>query len=190
MKKPLYMTAEERREVLREYGKKYDLNVFIETGTSVGDTPWELKDDFDVLYTIEVFKPVFRAAKERFKDEPKINPLFGDSTTVLPWLLPQIKEPALVWLDGHYCGPGSGHGDLDTPVVQELEIIFNDIQTSWLGHVILIDDARIFKGQPEHEDEPHYADYPSCEWVQERAEAILWDFELKDDIMRLTPRDE
>lgn len=179
-----YMSAEERRTVLLEYGQRFDLRVFIETGTNTGDTPWALKGSFDDLFTIELDDRLHRAAVRRFLNDPHVHVLQGDSTDVLPEVLNIVKGPALVWLDGHHSGPGTAHGALDTPVVQELETLFNDSRK----HVILVDDARIFDGQPEHNDEPHYHDYPSVEWIAEQADIHGYDFELKDDIIRLTPR--
>ena len=98
-------------------------------------------------------------------------------------IIEELAEPALLWLDGHYSGPGSAHGDLDTPIRAELEAAV----LAPHGSVILIDDARIFDGQPEHDDEPHYHDYPSLEWVQEVAWSHGFNYELKDDIVRLVP---
>lgn len=178
-----FLEANERREVLRDYGVKYGLHTFIETGTNRGDTPWALRHNFDKLYTIELSEELYDAASARFRDSPMVQCVHGDSTERLPEVLPQFKGPALVWLDGHHSGPGTAHGTLDTPIVQELEALFADGRK----HVILIDDARIFDGQPEHLDYPHYGDYPSCEWVEEQARAHGFDYELRDDIMRLTP---
>lgn len=180
----IYMSADQRREVLRAYGHHYHLNVFIETGTNDGGTPWLLRDEFRELYTIELATKLWREAERRFAMFPHVHCLHGDSTTVLPQVLEAISEPALVWLDGHYSGGVTAHGDLDTPVKQELEALFADGR----NHVILVDDARIFVGGPEHDDEPHYHDYPSIQWVKDTAEANGFDFVLKDDIMRLTPR--
>lgn len=179
----LFLEAKERREALRDYGRQYRMRVFIETGTHRGDTPWFLKHNFEQLYTIELDDALYEAAVERFRDAPQVTCLHGDSTEQLPHALTLFEGPALVWLDGHHSGPGTAHGKLDTPIVQELETLFADGRK----HVILIDDARIFEGQPEHFDYPHYADYPSCEWVEELAKSHGYDYELVDDIMRLTP---
>lgn len=178
-----YMTAEERRVVLKQYGIKYGLRSFVETGTNTGETPWTLQHHFDELFTIELEPTLYKRAKERFRRVGKVTCLHGDSTDVLPEVLRRLQQPALFWLDGHHSGPGTAHGKLDTPVVQELEILFADGRR----HVILVDDARIFDGQPEHNDEPHYHDYPTVEWVAELAAKHDFDCELKDDIIRITP---
>lgn len=177
------LEPDDRRRVLRDYGQRYNLRTFIETGTNRGDTPWFLKHNFEKLYTIELSDDLYEAAVDRFRDAPQIQAVHGDSTDRLPEILASFDGPALVWLDGHHSGPGTAHGNLDTPIVQELGALFADGRK----HVILIDDARIFEGQPEHFEYPHYGDYPSCEWVEEQARAHGFEFEMSDDIMRLTP---
>lgn len=180
-----YMSAEERREVLAEYGHRYNLKVFIETGTNDGGTPLYLKDQFDILYTIELGEAQWRRALFNLSKYPNIVALLGDSTFILPKVLKLIDQPALVWLDGHHSGGDTARGELDTPVVQELEALFADN----LRHVILVDDARIFDGGPEHDDEPHYKDYPSLDWVRDYAHSHGFTYELKDDIIRLVPNE-
>lgn len=180
----LFLPAEARREILREYGRQYGLKTFVETGTNDGATPWALKEDFAKIYTIELGQERFREAKKRFRDFPHVVCLFGDSGTVIKAVLDKFDGPALFWLDGHCSGPGTARGDLDTPVEQELNHLFEDGRQ----HVILVDDARCFKGGAEHELEPHYADFPTLTWVEEAANEHGFDYLLENDIIRLTPR--
>ena len=184
---PLYLPSEARREILQAIGAKWCLQVFVETGTAHGDTPLFLRHSFSELHTIELFEASYNIARERLSTYPQIHCWLGDSTTVLPLVLRQFQEAALIWLDGHYSGPGSAHGTLDTPIVHELEIIFNDIKVNNRQHVIVIDDARIFAGQPEHNLEQHYADYPSLEWIEEMALNHDYHYTLEDDMVRLFP---
>lgn len=182
-KPQLFLEAPERRKLLRDYGRQYKLRTFVETGTHLGETCWFLRDDFDRLFTIELFPEFYNNAVERFRGT-KVSPVFGDSAEMLAQVLGGFEGPALFWLDGHHSGPGTAHGAVKgTPVVEELETLFADPRK----HVILVDDARVFKGQPENGDYPHYADYPTCEWVEEQARAHGYDYELRDDVMRLTP---
>lgn len=184
--KDLYMSADQRREVIRAYGKHFQMQILVETGTNDGGTPWMLRNDFQEIFTIELGEDLWSDAVQRFAEYPHIHCIRGDSGEVLPHLLPQLKQPALFWLDGHYSGGITAHGDLDTPVVQELEAIFADKRP----HIILVDDARIFKGGPEQDMYPHYEDYPSQDWVAKIAKENHYDFVLLDDIMRLTPDPE
>jgi hypothetical protein len=58
-------------------------------------------------------------------------------------VLAGLREPALFWLDAHYCGPGSARGPLDSPIARELEALeAHPVR----GHVVLIDDMRYFSG--------------------------------------------
>lgn len=182
---PRFLPAHERVNILRDYAKRYGIRTFIESGTSVGATTEALMGDFDHLFTIELDHGLYERALKKFATDLKVICMEGDSTWVLPVIIEELTEPALFWLDGHHSGPGSAHGDLDTPIVAELQAAVR----APAGSVILIDDARIFEGQPEHGDEPHYHDYPSLEWVREVAEAHGFSYEMSQDIVRLTPRD-
>lgn len=185
---PDFLSADERREVLREYGQKYELDVFIETGTNDGGTPLYLKDDFGTLHTIELGGRQYRAALQTFRDIPWVRCYQGDSTKVLPRILRGLDQPALIWLDGHYSGPGTAQGAENTPAIEEVRAIIEDGR----DHVVLIDDARCFGGgahnpiggTPEYD---HYSTWPTLDELRDVAEGggFLW--EMTDDIIRLTP---
>lgn len=176
-----YLPPEQRRQILREYGQRFALRVFIETGTNDGGTPWELKDDFDVLYTIELGEKPYREAVQKFKDYPQVSCLFGDSAAVLPGVLFIIDQAALIWLDGHWSGGDTARGSQDTPVLAELEAIF----ATGRDHVVLVDDARLFEGMPLHDEQPGW---PHIDEVRKLAGENGYFFELEDDIVRLVPQ--
>lgn len=174
-----FLPPSDRRKILRQYGEMYALSIFVETGTSVGDTPYELYEDFEVLYTIEVGKEIYEAARNRFRSMPKIICLHGDSGVLLSRVVGEIgNTPALFWLDGHYSG--GARADKDTPIMEELDTIFG----SGVEHVVLIDDARLFEGMSHYGEH----DWPHVNEVRAVAEGNGYDFECKDDIIRLTPR--
>lgn len=180
MSADLFMPAAARREVLREYGKRHDLRIFIETGTNDGGTPWALKDDFDELHTIELGEHQWLAAVERFRPYPHVECSFGDSADVLPTILARIDQPALIWLDGHWSGGTTARGREDTPVLRELAAIF----ATGIPHVVLVDDARLFEGMPLHAEQPNW---PHIDEVRSLAKDHGYRYELTDDIIRLTP---
>lgn len=172
-----YLSHEQRREILRDYGNRYGLRVFIETGTAGGDTPAALMGDFDQLYTIEVGDTAYQAAVERFAGS-RVICLHGDSALVLPLVLATVGDtPALLWMDGHFCG--GDRGDKDTPVLEELAAVF----ASPVPHVVLIDDARLFEGMSHYGEH----DWPHIDEVVALATAHGYHFEVVDDIVRLTP---
>lgn len=174
------LTAEERREVLRDFGQRLGLKTLIETGTNDGGTPWELQRDFQEIYTIELGRQQWAAAKKRFAGLPHIHCLLGDSGVVLPEVLAKITEPALLWLDGHTSGGATARGPKDTPIVEELEAVFR----SGIDHVVLVDDARLFAGMPGAGE----WDWPHVDVIKEIAARVGYQFEILDDIIRLTPQ--
>ncbi len=70
-----------------------------------------------------------------------------NSAEKLREILADLSEPALFWLDGHYSGGDTARGTLDTPILQELDLI---LQQPDPGHVLLIDDARCFGTDPAY----------------------------------------
>jgi hypothetical protein len=179
------LEPEDRRQALFEAAKKYGLDILVETGTNQGLTPAALHSVFDRIFTIEIYQPLYDAAKKMLSKYPNVTCFRGDSTDVLPLILGKIDKPALFWLDGHYSGPGTGHGTESTPIREELEIIFKDGRP----HVIYVDDARIFGGGPEENLYEHYETYPTLKWVEEYADENGYDYKLWTDIIRLTPRE-
>ena len=174
---PPTLSAEAKCEVIIEYGKTYGATVLVETGTYMGYTLEHTKDHFYRAYSMELSSELYQKAMEKFKDDPKVHLLFGDSGELLgellPWC-PATTEKTLFWLDAHYSFPGTARGKLDTPIMQELEAIIAHCSYS----VVLIDDARCFDGTHSY---PKLDDLKK--YLAERAP--WWDFELKDDIVRL-----
>jgi hypothetical protein len=177
------LEPEARRELLRSFGAIYDLNILVETGTNEGKTPLALQNSFAEIYTIELHPGLYADAVSLFANTVNVTCVHGDSAQVLPWVLALFDGPALVWLDGHHSGPGTAHGRDSSPIRDELRILFEDGRK----HVILVDDARIFDGGPEHLLYDHYLDYPSLQWVEVYAAEFGYRYVLEDDIIRLTP---
>jgi hypothetical protein len=168
-----------KQNAIKEYQKKFNIQILIETGTYLGDMMDAQRNDFRQLFSIELSEKLYKRAQKRFKDQPHIMILHGDSGVVLNRLLPKISEPALFWLDGHYSGGITAKGVKDCPVVEELETIL----TSNLPHTILIDDARLFNGTN---------DYPTVEEINHILKNSGKDYllEVKEDIIRITPKEK
>lgn len=166
-----------KRETLRSYGEKYNLSCFVETGTYLGGTVDAMKSFFSEIYSIELDKKLAEAAKIKFKDFPYIKIIEGDSATVLPNLLSNIKKPTLFWLDGHYSAGFTAKGSKETPIIEELNCIFSQSNKNW---AVLIDDARCFNGKH---------DYPTLKslkkYVVEKVPGSQ--IKVKNDIIRITP---
>ncbi|URM31143.1 hypothetical protein LLY41_11905 [Cytobacillus firmus] len=170
-----------RVEAVKEYGRIFNKNILVETGTFHGDMIVAVENCFDKIISIELDLKLYEEAKQKFFHEPNVEILHGDSGKILTDVLNDIHEPCLFWLDGHYI-PNTNYtarGELDTPIMQELEQIFNHYCKE---HVILIDDARCFIGP-----NPVLNGYPTIkelkEFVYKKNPELT--FEVLDDIIRI-----
>ncbi len=153
-------TVAERITIIRGLAAQYTPPIFIETGTHLGDTTWGVHDSFEKVYTIEI-EPNFAArARRRFRNEPRITVLEGDSARVLKKLMPSINQRALLFLDAHFSGGISGKGNENTPFRAEIAAITSNHVKN---HIIVIDDACEFNGQNG---------YPTQEEVFRKLKAI------------------
>jgi hypothetical protein len=79
--------------------KKLKPELFIETGTYLGDTIWLLKDRIKTIRSIEVEPNLALEAAKRFKKWKNISILQGDSSNIIKDLTSEIRENrALFWL--------------------------------------------------------------------------------------------
>jgi hypothetical protein len=159
--------------VLRSYARRFDLQVLVETGTYLGDTVAALRDDFRSIITIELDAGLAQAAARRFQGDGRIKVLEGDSGILLPRVLERLQSPALFWLDAHYSG-GVTAGSEANPILRELRCVMtSDLR----GHVILIDDARLFDGTDG---------YPTLSHVRRLvSEYEAWEMSVAEDIIRI-----
>jgi hypothetical protein len=178
--RPLPAPARHKQQIILGYAAQFRPRIFIETGTFRGDMVYAVRDAFPVIHSIELSESLYRGARVQFKHDRHIAIHHGDSATVLARLLAGISEPCLFWLDGHYSGPHSSgwtaRGQQDTPIEQELDAIFRH---SVRDHVVLVDDAREFKGGA----------YPTIDDVRRRVdqERPEWRVTVEDDIIRMHP---
>lgn len=133
-----------KQKILRRIADQHGLNILVETGTHLGDMVYAQKNRFKAIYSIELGETLYRRAARRFRKYPHIKIIHGDSGDVLRELVPQLKAPALFWLDGHYSGAGTALGEDHSPIFRELNAIF----TMPVPYVIAIDDARLFGCDP------------------------------------------
>lgn len=160
--------------VILEHQKKFGINTLIETGTYMGDMVHAMEKKFKRIYSIELGHDLWEVAVRRFKNKKHITILLGDSGKVLYDIIPEIKERAIFWLDGHYSAGITAKGEKNCPIFEELNAIFS----SSLNHILLIDDARCFDGT---------GDYPA---IEELSRFILSrkkgsKINIKDDVIRV-----
>lgn len=158
--------------------KFFGLQTLVETGTFMGDMVNATLHAFDTIYSIELSDDFWHSAKNKFANYPNVHILQGDSATVLPLLVKDIRRPTLFWLDAHYSGDNTAKGLIDTPIAAELNCIF---EGSANEHVILIDDARCFVGKD---------DYPAIEELRSFVVKAnpSYNFDIRDDIIEITPK--
>lgn len=173
--KPVPLPYRIKEKTIKDYANQHSLQIFVETGTYLGDMVNAVKDHFRRIYSIELDSKLFESARKRFSKERKIEIIQGDSAKMLPLILKQVQEPCLFWLDGHFSGGITAKGNEETPIIDELShILSHPVE----GHVILIDDARLFMNQNG---------YPDSKVLQAlvASKRSGWKFEIKEDIIRI-----
>jgi hypothetical protein len=159
---------------IKVYQQKYNCSTLIETGTYMGEMVEALKTRFKKIISIELAMELYEKAKRRFKPDKNVVILQGDSGKVLPEILPEITDPAIFWLDGHFSNGPTAKGDKECPIFEELNSIFTSQR---LNHILLIDDARCFVGKD---------DYPTIESLIDfiKGKNDRYQVEVKHDIIR------
>lgn len=165
-----------KQRTVRDYARRYGLNVLIETGTYYGEMVAAMKDRFGDIYSVEFDPQLAQRAQNKFSYLPHVHVLQGDSQKAIPELLKTLREPALFWLDAGYYGWAGLHGN-EQRLTSELEAILSH---SIKKHVILMDDARGLNGENGS---------PTVPELKQRIEAEFpgRSFEVKYDILRITP---
>jgi len=131
------------------------LRVAVETGTNLGESTAVLSEMVDRVWTVELSPKYAEWARARHAATPAITLLEGDSATVLAGLAPRLDQPALYWLDAHWCAGDSAGYDSQCPLLGEIEAI--DTSPAAAESAILIDDASFFLACP-------YPDYRRSDW--------------------------
>ena len=144
---PVPPTPSFKHRVIASYAPGFD--AFVETGTYQGDTIEAVRSWFRSIWSIELSHVLAARAQQRFAGSSNVRILEGDSAVVLPTILPELGEPCVFWLDGHWCGGETAHGDSETPLLVELTAV---LARSYRD-IILVDDARLLgtRGYPSSE---------------------------------------
>jgi hypothetical protein len=166
-----------KRSILSKIAKDHAAEVFVETGTFRGDTPWCFRNDFRKIFSIEVQPQLAELAAKRFEGYSHVEIVEGDSAKKLEEIIPRIDGPVLFWLDGHYSAGITGRGEKDCPIWGELAAINHKLDHPF---VIVIDDARAFGV---------YTGYPSLDELQAYVSEKLPShrMSMENDLIRITP---
>lgn len=167
--------ASVKHRLIKDYAKAHGIDVFVETGTFLGDMIEAVRGRFDEVHSIELDGKLHRRAKRRFANASNVHLHEGDSGRVLPDLVAKLDRPALFWLDAHWSRGVTARGDLDTPINSELAAVLDQ---DVLQHLVLIDDARLF-GIAK--------DYPTVAQIRAAVTARRpdWDVRVSEDVIHV-----
>ena len=127
----------------RENFEKYPNDIFIETGSFMGDGIQQALDaGFKKVISIELSDKYYEHCINKFNSDSRVTIVRGDSYKVLPDIIRDIDCKITFWLDGHHSCGDTALGDYWAPLMQELEVIKNHKRND---HTIIIDDMRCWE---------------------------------------------
>ncbi len=171
---------EYKTKIIKRYGSDYALSNLIETGTFLGDTVRAQLRNYDYIASIELSHKLYIENVDRLKGVEKVRLYEGNSAELLKGMISDVPDKnrgVLFWLDGHYSGGVTAKGEKDTPIMNELDIIF---RAGLERFVVLIDDAIDFKGKDG---------YPTLEGLKEyiATKERKCSVEIEKNIIRIVP---
>ena len=132
-------------KVVKDIAMQYNIGVFVETGTYKANTALWASKEFDKVYTIEADETFYNDAKQKNPSIENIEFLHGNSRDKLSEIISSLQnDNAIIWLDAHWSGSETYGQNDECPLLDELDIILGCNS----GHIILIDDARLFLAPP------------------------------------------
>jgi len=112
----------------------------VEIGYYKGMTAKRLSRLFQNVVTVEIMPELHEIAKKRCRTKRNVELLLGDGSELLPSIAERVSS-AVLFLDGHFSGGETGQGDEPEPVLEELDLIANSLQSF---EAIVVDDFRLF----------------------------------------------
>jgi len=167
-----------KRRIVREYAARYGADVFVETGTYMGEMVAAMLRRFRHIYSVELSDVLYEKAAARFARHPQVKVFHGDSATQMGRILREAEgRRTLFWLDAHWSGGSTARGDVVSPIVSELDQI---LSPSTGTPVILIDDAYCFVGAN---------DYPTVDEICRQVARLRPDYivSVQSDVIRIIP---
>jgi len=117
-------------------------DVFVESGTYLGDSVPVALRVFPSVHTIEISSDLWEAARNRFAHDSRVTCHCGNSPNVLATLLPSlVQTPTVFWLDAHWSKGQTAFHSVHVPLLDELQVICDTAQGPCL---VIIDDVRLF----------------------------------------------
>jgi hypothetical protein len=154
----------------------YKNSTWVETGTFLGQTTQLISQHCKFVYSIEPEPTLFKNAYEYFRQYDNVEIINGLSEKIFPDLLPKINGDVNFWLDGHYSAGITFKGPKDTPILEELSCIKDNLK-HFNKVCILIDDVRCFNPKIQE-----YSQYPSILTLIDWALDNNFDWHIEHDI--------
>ncbi|WP_116127818.1 hypothetical protein [Lewinella sp. IMCC34183] len=166
-----------KQHTITRYRERFGYTTLVETGTYLGDMVEAQREAFVRIFSIELSEELYFRAAKRFQRDDHVTIIQGDSSRAIGNLVADLNRPAIFWLDGHYSGGITALGDEVSPIMHEIDAILHYPQA---GHVLLIDDARLFV---------EGTGYPTVGAVQARVAALAphYQLEISDDCLQFYP---
>lgn len=145
-------------EYVKLFTDKFEIPIFIETGTAGGDSVRAVAPLFQKCHTIEI---VDGRPSGEFPENVQVH--IGNSAKLLNEITHWYpRQNIFFWLDAHWSEPyESGENVDECPILKEIDAI-RHVGTHAL---ILIDDARLFFGRPPYPNNP--SKWPRFQYVFE-----------------------
>jgi len=166
-----------KHEIIKDYAKRFSCSTLVETGTYLGDTVNALKGQFKKIISVELDSFLCQRAKTKFSRFNHIKIICGNGPEVLKDICSGIEEPCLFWLDSTFSGGITARGELITPVVSEIEEIFQKLSDK----IIVLINARNILPHPE--GKKIMLDIKNIVLAKHPG----WKIKERDDVIRITP---
>jgi hypothetical protein len=126
-------------------GLKRNKKFFIETGTYIGQSIYNIQNLFSKLYTCEAAEDLHKAAKNLFllSKSKNIKIYLNDSRNFLKSLNKTIADNSVFFLDAHYSTGITSKEYGRCPLIDELQIIIKKTSNA----VVVVDDIRTMNGK-------------------------------------------
>lgn len=155
--------------------------IWVETGTYLGTSTKFFGGMAKHVYTFEPSVKLFEYNKRKFSAK-NVSVINAPSEQGLRPLLAEICGPLNFWLDGHFSDGVTFKGEIDCPILEELEAI-----KSYMDRLepmrIFIDDVRCFLG-----GDPQYSSYPSLHTLLQWAGDQDMDWRIEAGILLLSSK--
>ena len=127
-------------QTLTRLRKTTAATTIIEVGSYKGVTTRRLSRFYEQVLSIEIDPALCEQARRRCAARRNVTIYEGDGKVLLPQLAATVRN-CVLFLDGHFSGEGTGHGDEPEPVLAELDVVRQCID-NFVG--LVVDDFRLF----------------------------------------------